>query len=317
MKKAFVCALCALAVMGTLTGCGGTKKLYLRVGAPEESVWLVAAETFRENLKARTDGRYNVVVVAGTDGGRTDVELESVAKLAERAEGLSIVSVPWLFPDGYNSVDSLLLSEGPGQESVFSLIRSTGAEPLALGENGFLQFTSDVRPISVPSDLEGLKLRVPFDGPASSLLNFLGAETTALNESAAFSLLQDAELDGQAATLDAIRSSRSYLVQRYLTLWNCAYDPICLSVSGDVWGRLSEEDKTAFRTAAQEACTAEIAAARAMYEDTLTEFRESGTEVTELDTAQIAAFRTMAGPAWTECREELGDEAFAVFGYYF
>ena len=31
--------------------------------------------------------------------------------------------------------------------------------------------------------------------------------------------------------LDGILADRSYLVQRYLTLWNCAYDPLCLSAS--------------------------------------------------------------------------------------
>ena len=318
MKKAFASALCILALAGSLCGCGGARRLTLRVGASEDSVWQVAANDFQEKLEAYTEGRYSIVLANGGGdrggNGSWDLELVSVASLREREQGLAVVSLPWLFSDGYESVDSVLLGEGAVlRDAVFALIRNLGVEPLALGENGFFQLTSDRRSLSAPTDLSGLRLTAPFDGPAPDFLRTLGAEVTTQPGEDAFPALRDAALDGQSDTLDAIRADRSYLVQRYMTVWNCSYDPICLTASGTLWGGLSETDREAFRRAAREACAHEVESARAMLSGTLAEFRETGVEVTELDEQQLALFRDQSAPVYEKWRTLLGEELIPGF----
>ncbi|MBQ9348634.1 MAG: TRAP transporter substrate-binding protein DctP [Oscillibacter sp.] len=313
-RKIPACALCALMLLGVLTSCGGGRRLTLRIGAGAGASWQTAAEDFRDRVES--GGRYKVSIRKDADPGSCDLELDSLLAMTDRAPAAAVVSMPWLFPDGSDGVDRALLREdGPGREMVFRAVREAGLEPLALGENGFYQLTCDTRSLTAPADLPGISLTVPADGPLLDYLRTLGVAAEA--RTGVFSELQDAALDGHSDTVDGILADRSYLVQRYMTVWNCAYDPLCLSASDSLWARLSEEERILFRNAAQTACAEQVETARSAITDALTEFRESGVEVAELDDNETAVFRALAGPIYEKWRAVLGEEAFAPFGVTF
>ena len=344
MKKLACLALAVL--MLALSGCGGKsggigrvlsgvtgsrgRELRMNVTMPETSVWMVAANTFKEQVETRTNGRYTVTIfpneqLSGGDvtkgvenlfNGEVELDLHSIADMQSCEERLAVVSMPWLFPNGYSSVDEILFN-GPGKEALFNLIRNRGAEPLALGENGFWQITNNRGPVSVSADLDGLRVRVPDNTMLEEFFRLLGADPVVVNWPAALDVLVDGYLDGQANALDAIQSSEIHKVQRYLTLWYCVYDPLCLSVSNAVWDSLSESDRGIFRTAAEEACRAEIAASRALDGPSIGEISDSGVEVTALTGAEFLEFQSRTAALYDTWRGRIGDPLFAAFGYAF
>ncbi len=321
--KLVVTAALALA----LCGCGGFGKrtLKMNVAAPDGSVWGAAAETFAQTLEEDSGGHWRVeIAYAPTDGdaaqalerlldGKADVDLRSVTDLQSREARLSAFSLPWLFADCQDADRRLL--NGPGGEAVCEWIRAIGVEPLALAENGFLQATNDRRPISAPADFRGLTIRVSGNPQEAALFEAFGAEPVAANWDETFSALQDGDIDGQQNALDAIRLAQVDCVQRYLTVWNACYDPLCLSVSAQLWEKLSEKDRELFQTAAREACAAEIAASRAREAEILSEIRVEGVQVTELTQRQIQEFQAAATPLYDAWRETHGAETLSALGY--
>ncbi|MBQ9493967.1 MAG: TRAP transporter substrate-binding protein DctP [Oscillibacter sp.] len=311
-----------------LSGCGGklgAKTLKMNVSAAQDTVWSVAADTFAQLVEENTDGRWRVELSYADSteesvrtlerllDGKADADLRSVSDLQGREERLSVLSLPWLFTD-YQDVDRRLFN-GSGGETVRNLIRAAGLEPLALAENGFRQVSNDRRPIAAPADFRGLTVRAGNEALESALFTAFGAEPVRMDWDETFPALRDGDVQGQQNTPEMIRSAQVDRVQRYLTVWNSVYDPLCLSVSAQLWAELSEEDKEAFYAAAREACAAEIAASRARDAEILSGFRFSGVQVTVLTPSQIRAFRTAAEPLYDLWRENYGTEPLAALGY--
>ncbi|MBQ6985358.1 MAG: TRAP transporter substrate-binding protein DctP [Oscillibacter sp.] len=315
-------AICSAALL-LLGGCGGklgTKTVRMNVGAPEGTVWGVAADTFAQRVEENTGGRWRVETVYGDTAqglerlldGKAEAELCAVSDLTALEERLSVLSLPWLFADAQD-VDRRLF-HGPGGETVRNLIRNTTLEPLALGENGFRQVTNDRRPVSAPADFRGLTIRVG-DEIESTLFAGFGAEPVRMDWPDTFPALRDGDVSGQQNTLEAIRLAQVDRVQRYLTLWNCAYDPLCLCVSAELWAKLSDEDKEVFYDAARAATAAEITASRAQDAETLRSIQTTGVQVTTLSATQIQAFRTVSEGIYDAWRDAYGDELLAALGY--
>lgn len=314
-KNMVICSA-ALVLLG---GCGA-KTVRMNVGAPEGTIWGVAADTFAQTVEADTGGRWRVEVVYGDTAqglerlldGKAEAELCAVSDLTALEERLSVLSLPWLFADAQD-VDKRLFN-GPGGEAVRNLIRATTLEPLALGENGFRQITNDRRPVSAPADFRSLTIRVR-DDIESTLFAGFGAEPVRMEWPDTFPALRDGDVSGQQNTLEAIRLAQVDRVQRYLTVWNCAYDPLCLCVSAELWAKLSDEDKEIFYDAARGAAAAEITASRARDAETLRHCQSSGVQVTTLTDAQIQAFRTVSEGVYDAWRDAHGDELLAALGY--
>ena len=315
------------------TGCGGasrkTREARLNVTASEDSAWMIAAEKFQELVEKRTNGRYKIIISPGeeiTEGnaeagvknhidGGVELSLYSLADAQIFQEKLAVAAMPFLFAD-YDSVDGILFN-GDGKDAIFDLIREMGCEPLGLGENGFRQITNNIRSILSPADMPGLTIRIPHNHFLSELFQQFNSETAVMGWDAAFPLLQSDGVSGQENSLDLIKSDHTYQIQRYLTVWNCSYDPICLSASAAFWEELSEADREILKAAAEEACGLEVAAIREQNADILELFTQSGVEVTILTPDELNLFKARTSPIYTQWRERIGDDLFAAFGVKF
>lgn len=95
-------------------------------------------------------------------------------------------------------------------------------------DNGFRPITSNVKPIQTPSDMSGLKLRVP-PGPLwTSMFRALGAAPTMVSFSELYSALQTKVVDAQETPLGLIESNKFYEVQKYCSLTNHMWDGLWL-----------------------------------------------------------------------------------------
>ena len=104
-----------------------------------------------------------------------------------------------------------------GKEISEQISERTGLKPIAWFERGPRHLTSN-RKIQSPSDLDGLKLRVPNVPLFVKTWQALGAKPIPMAFSEVFTALQQHTIDGQENPLSLINSASFYEVQKYVNL---------------------------------------------------------------------------------------------------
>ncbi len=91
-------------------------------------------------------------------------------------------------------------------------------------DNGFRQITSSTRPIKVPADLKGFKIRVPVSPLWTSMFQAFGASPVSINFSEVYSALQTKIAEGQENPLSLIQIAKLYEVQKYCSMTSHMWD---------------------------------------------------------------------------------------------
>ena len=115
---------------------------------------------------------------------------------------------------------------------------------LAVWENGYRHITNNKRPIKVPDDLKGIKLRVPEGKWRVKMFQAYGANPSPMKFSELFTALQTGVMDGEENPLTQIYSAKLQEVQKYLSLSGHVYTPAYLdrrhAQVGDAAGRRAQ-----------------------------------------------------------------------------
>lgn len=212
----------------------------------------------------------------------------------------AIFDMPFLFSD--RETVARLLDGDIGQAMRESMRASAGVEVLAFGELGFRVITNNVRPIVVPADLAGVKLRVP--GSKARILAFstFGAQPVSMNMGELYLGLQQGTVDGQENPLVAIKNRSFFEVQKFMSLSNHVYSPVTLVMNARKYDSLSDAQKAAVKAAAQEAADYTRNIGTAADAALLGELNAS-MEVNEID---LEAFKAASVPIWTAVGEMAG-----------
>src|SRR5207253_1025780 len=109
---------------------------------------------------------------------------------------------------------------------------------LAYWENGFRHFTNNVRPIRVPGDLSGLRVRTPPDPDRIELFHLWGAKPSPLDLNQLFDAFRAGVFDGQENPVANIISQRLYEVQHYASMTGHIYSPSYVIASKQWWDSL-------------------------------------------------------------------------------
>lgn len=345
MKKKFWKGIVlGLASLCLFTGCGKNStpstsaptpkkpvELRMNVTTADSSVWMACAREFKKQIEEKTGGRYKVAIysneqlssgnqIKGVEmllDGTTDVDMHSTMIIATFEPKLGALSMPWLFPRGYQDVDRIVFNGGPGGQMISQLMEAKGAHVLGLCENGFRQITNNKREIKTPEDMKGLKVRIASIPQYTTLYKMFGTDPVTMSFGEVFTALQQGAIDGQENPVNFIKAGNIQEVQKYMSMWNYAYDAIVLSVSNKVWDQLSEEDKAIFAEAGKEACAKQVAVSRAAEKKTRKEFEANGMKVTDLTPEEIAAFQACVAPIYDKYRAEFTDEVMNAFGYVY
>jgi len=160
----------------------------------------------------------------------------------------AVFELPFLFAD---RADVARLLDGEiGEKLRRSMREKVGLEVLAYGEMGFRQITNNVRPITTPQDLAGIKIRVPGSQARMLMFKSFGANPVTLNYGEIYLALQSGTIDGQENPLNDIVTNSMHEVQSYLSLSNHVYTPVTLVMNGARFDGLSDAHKAAIKEAA-------------------------------------------------------------------
>lgn len=318
--KTSMAALCAFAFAQV----AGAETLRLSHNTADTTTWQKGAERFAELVEQGTDGDLTVRVfpnaqLTGGDQmkqaemvgrGALDFVVTSAINVTPLVPEMAVFSLPYLYSD-YAEVDAT--TAGAPGERMAEILSEHGLHLLAWGENGFREVTNNVRPITGPQDMVGLKMRVA--GPMYiDVMNALGANPQQIQWTETFSALQQGVVDGQENPIGSvIVPQRIYEVQKYVTPWHYSYDPIFIAVSNKRWDGWDEATRTAVTEAAQEAMAYQKDITREATAKGLQVMAENGVKVTEPTEEALAAFREATRPAFDTWAGNVGTDLVALF----
>ncbi len=309
--------LTSLAVIGAvaLAVPAGAQSLELRISGenPISGLDLQMAQRFAEILEARLGDEFSYELFHTQALGDETVHLQQIrtgqidvypmgSDAVQLDPAWAVFDMPFLFED--RDAVARLLDGEIGEELRRSMREAAGLELLAFGELGFRQITNNVRPITVPSDLDGVKLRVP--GSETRVLSFreLGASPITMNFGELYLALQQGTVDGQENPLITIKSRSLFEVQDYLSLSNHVYTPVTFVMNGRSYDSLSEEHQALVKEAALEAAKFTREKGAAADAELVAELGQS-MAVNEIDKA---AFIAAAEPIWDQIADVAGRE---------
>ncbi len=174
------------------------------------------------------------------------------------------------------------------------LVCNKGYTIIGVWENCFSHITNNTRPINVPADLQGIKLRTPKGKWRVKMFKSYGANPTPMSFSEVFVALQTGVMDGQENPFAQIHSAKFNEVQKYLTLTGHVYTPAYVTVGTEKWKKLPEEVRSTLTSVAREMQSFVYAKAAELEIELLADLKAGGMAVNTADKdAFIAASKAI------------------------
>ncbi|HXM80708.1 MAG TPA: TRAP transporter substrate-binding protein [Burkholderiales bacterium] len=244
-----------------------------------------AAEYFKKLADERTKGRVRVEVYANSalykDGeememlqiGAVQMLAPSLAKFGPLgAREFEVFDLPFLF-DTYADVHKV--TQGPVGRALFRKLEPKGITGLAYWDNGF-KIMSANKPLKMPSDFKGLKMRIQSSKVLDQQMRDLGAIPQVMAFSEVYQALQTGVVDGTENPPSNLYTQKMYEVQKYATVSNHGIVGYAVIVNRKFWSSLPADVRTALEGAMKDATDYANDIAKKENDDALEAVRKSG-----------------------------------------
>ena len=254
--------IASAAVAALLAGPAMAAELVLKfghVGKPG-SLFETTIEEFAKRANARLGDKAEIQVFGSSQLGK-DKELLQKLKLnqitfslpssvmSSVADEFGIFEMPYIIKD---RAHMNLVQDALFESTMQPAAKANGYRILALWENGFRNITNNTRPINVPSDLQGIKLRTPKGSWRVKMFQSYGANPTPMSFSEVFTALQTGVIDGQENPYAQISSGKFGEVQKYLSVTGHVYTPAYVLVSDKHFAKLPQDVQDILTSTARE-----------------------------------------------------------------
>jgi C4-dicarboxylate-binding protein DctP len=276
----------------------------------------MAAERFKELAESRTAGRVRVDVYPNSqlfkDGEEMEaLQLGAVQMLAPSMSkfgpmGLpqfELFDLPYIFPNR----DVLhRVTLGPVGRDLFKSLEAKGILGLAYWDNGFKMMSAN-RPLHLPADYRGLKMRIKSSKVLDAQMRALGALPQVMAFSEVYQALQTGVVDGSENSLPNFYTQKFFEVQKYLALTAHGYDGYAVIVNRKFWEALPADLRTILEKAMAEASAYENDLSLQENVGDIARIRASGRiQVYEPTDAEQAALRKVLVPVQKEMESRIG-----------
>jgi len=224
--------------------------------AAEDHPANITAKQFANRVEERTGGavKINVFpnnVLGGPPEqaqqiklGTIDMGLPTQGQLDKYDKAFVAIMLPFIW-DGPQHAFRVL--DGPVMVWLAPLAEQQGFILLRNWDYGFRNVTNTVRPINVPDDVKGLKLRTPPELQIQASLEALGATVQAIAFPELYLALSQKVVDGQENPVAVIYFNKFYEVQKYLAITRHIYNNMIHTVSAAAWKKLDPGQQAIFR----------------------------------------------------------------------
>src|ERR1700740_1686367 len=235
---------------------------------------------------------------------------QSSSYLTDRVPELGFVDLPFLFAQrdqARGAMDGAL-----GQFLAERIEQRVNYRILGWFENGFRHMSNRLRPVRVPADLNGMRIRVLPREVQARTFELLGAIPLRWDLTEAIAAIKAGTIDAQENPFANTVTYGVHKFHRFHTVTNHFYisRPIFLNrTQFDAWPR---DLQSAMREAVTKAVTFQRELAIAEDREARAAIEAAGCEITELTPAQHALFRQAVDPLLQEARHTYGAEMFKM-----
>lgn len=240
------------AVFAPRVRAAAAKEFRLGLITPAGHSWNRAALAFGESLKKASDGRMSVTVfhsgqlgnesamMQQLQSGALDMGWIQAAELGSRVSSVAAINAPYLVRSTTN-VASLVRT--PAALKLLDVLpRETGTIGLGWGITG-MRVVFATKPIALPTDLKGMKLRINPTPVYRDFYSMLGAAPTPIPTPAVFDAMSNGQVDGLEADIEFSWNARFDKVSKVMLPMNALFMPFAPLVSGRIWQTLDAKDK--------------------------------------------------------------------------
>lgn len=295
-----------------------TARITLSIPDPIDSSVGVTAKHFADQVKEDSSGSVEIRVIPnGTSfggdqqaavtrvrDGSLEATILSTSVYASFIKQMNAISLPYLF----GSTDDLVkyLDGGPGKHLAEMVADQEKTKVLAFLTRTPREVTNSKRPITQPSDLAGLKLRVPANPLWTDFFGALHASPTPMDFSEVFTALQTGTIDGQENPIEVPVANKFYQVQKYLSMTNHITDAFVLGISAEKWNSLTPEQQQYLQEAADDTATFKTSYDADQVKADIKILEDHGTKVNELSKEGLAEFKSKAQALYPDFQKLIG-----------
>ena len=279
---------------------------------------------FKELAEKYTNGKVKVEIYPNSSLYKDKEEIEalqlgsvqmlapSTAKFAPLGvKEFEALDLPWLFKDEDTYTKAM---KGPIGKYLFKKLEAKGITGLAYWDNGF-HMASANRPLLMPADFQGIKVRISGSKIADRYFRDIGAIPQIMAFSEVYQALQTGVVDGCENTPSNYLTQKFYEVQKDITVSYHAHLQYAVIVNSKFWSGLPPDIRQQLEKAMDEATDYTNSIAVKENEDALAEIKKSGkTTLHYLTDDQRKAWQEAMRPTYTWAKGRVGQEVLDVIG---
>ncbi|MFL6817730.1 MAG: DctP family TRAP transporter solute-binding subunit [Bradyrhizobium sp.] len=273
---------------------------------------------FKELAEKYTDGKVRIEVYPNSSLYKDKEEVEalqlgsvqmlapSTAKFAPLgAKEFEALDLPWLFKDEETYARVM---KGQVGKWLFQKLESKGISGLAYWDNGF-HMTSANRPLLMPADFQGLKVRISGSKIADRYFRDVGSIPQIMAFSEVYQALQTGVVDACENTASNYLTQKFFEVQKDITVSYHAHLQYAVIVNSKFWNGLPPDIRAKLEKAMDEATDYTNSIAVKENEDALAEIKKSGkTTLHYLNDDQRKAWQVAMRPTYAWAKGRVGQE---------
>ena len=236
-----------------------TLKLGWTTAEGETDPYAVTARQFKEAINEVAPGQFDVQffpnralgdekeMLEGMSFGTIDMGVITNAPVASMEPAFQVNDLPFLYSTDTQAFEVM---DGPVGKQLAKKLESKNIIALGFAASGFREMINNVRPVSTPDDVQGIKWRVMNNPVFISMFRALGGNAVPMAWGEVFTAVQQGTIDGLEIPLAVILNNGYFEVCKYLSLTNHTYTGLWLLIAKKTYDKLSDEQKQLLNKAA-------------------------------------------------------------------
>lgn len=244
-------------------------------------------------------------MIEGCRLGTLDAGIVSGSVLANLIPQYFMVAMPYLF-NNHDEVNAFL--DGAIGQKLFKMLEDKGLVGLGWSTWSFRGIWNNVRPITKPKDLKGLKIRTVETPLDVSTMTYMGAIGTPIAWSECLIGLKQGTVDGISTTYGLGYHLKLYELAKYASQTKHYYETAPLIMSKKLFESFSPEEQKMIKETASEAMLW-ARKEQAQFEDKAQPLlEEKGVKVNSLSPKAFEELRERTKPVYEQFRPKIGPE---------
>ncbi len=278
---------------------------------------------FKELAEKHTSGKVVVEVYPNSQLYKDNEELQalqlgavqllapSLAKFGPLGvREFEVFDLPFILP---SKAALRKVTDGPLGQKLMGLLEPKGIKGLAYWDNGFKDMSAN-KPLRMPEDFKGLKMRIQSSKVLEAQMRALGAIPQVMAFSEVYQALATGVVDGTENPPSNEYTQKMHEVQKYTMLSEHGYVGYAVIANKKFWDALPADIRAGLEKAMAEATKFSNDIAQKENDDALEEIKKSGkSQVLALTPEQKAAWRKALEPVYTEMVSRVGKDIIAEF----